>query len=396
MKVIIIGGGVGGLTLARACLDAGMAVELYEKRSLSDMFSGPGGIFIQRNAVRVYKLLDGGRIHDRLYQQGGTILEGGFFSKRGDPLYISTPGLADTGERDLGVCLLRPELQQILYDALPAGTVRTERAFERYEEISGGIQVWFRDGSSTTGHVLVGADGLYSTVRARMQGKERLEAPAYSGMTCWRGYFDANGVQLDPRYSWWEYWGRGDRFGYFHVGGKRYSFYAFDNAPPGGSDATEGGAQQALRNRFGGYCQPVRGILELLGQHPIYRDDIYDRPPPGRKWGRGRVALIGDAAHPIQPNLGQGGCIAIEDAFELARRLARHGEHPIVPRVLRAFEAGRTERVTRMFNVSRQVGRLGQTEGALACTMRDWLYRLTPIRLADQQFRWLFAYKPAW
>src|SRR6476469_552920 len=121
-KVIIIGGGIGGLTLARACLDVGIAVELYEKRGLDVMLSGPGGIFIQRNALRVYKLLQSGQIYQRFYQQGGQILKGGFFDQKAEPLYINAPQFI--GEDDLGVCLLRPELQQILFEALPEGTVR--------------------------------------------------------------------------------------------------------------------------------------------------------------------------------------------------------------------------------------------------------------------------------
>ena len=85
LKAIIIGGGIGGLTCASACLNAGMQVELYEKRDLDSMLSGPGGIFIQRNAMRVYELLWEGRIRSQLYQQGAEILKGGFFSKQAKP-----------------------------------------------------------------------------------------------------------------------------------------------------------------------------------------------------------------------------------------------------------------------------------------------------------------------
>lgn len=121
-KVIVIGGGIGGLTLARACLDVGIEVEVYEKRQLEGMLSGPGGIFIQRNAIRVYDLLWSGKISKRFYEQGGKNLKGGFFSKTGDPLYINSAEFV--GEEDWGVCLQRPELQQILYEALPQGTVK--------------------------------------------------------------------------------------------------------------------------------------------------------------------------------------------------------------------------------------------------------------------------------
>ncbi|HEY9648601.1 MAG TPA: FAD-dependent monooxygenase [Chroococcidiopsis sp.] len=394
MKVIVIGGGIGGLTLARACLDRGMEVELYEKRSLHDMLSGPGGIFIQRNALRVYKLLWAGQIYDRFCQQGGSILKGGFFSKSGAPLYINSPQFIQ--EDNLGICLLRSELQQILYEALPEGTVRPGCAVERFEEREDAIQVFFQDGSSTTGDILVGADGLYSTVRARLHGQDRLAPAVYSGMCCWRGYFDGAGLPLDDQYSWAEFWGQGDRFGYFDVGAGRFSFYAFDNVEAGGNDDGEGGGLNALRSRFSGYGGPVPAILEALAHQPIYRDDIYDRIPLGREWGRGRVTLIGDAAHPVQPNIGQGGCMAIEDGFELVKRLAQLIASDALPEQLRQFEASRCDRVTRVFSTSRQVGQLGQAEGAIACFFRDWLYKLTPTKLADQQFKWLFDYVPSW
>ncbi len=393
LKVIIIGGGIGGLTLARACLDAGTQVEVYEKRSLSEMLSGSGGIFIQQNALRVYKLLWNGQIYDRFYHQGGSILKGGFFSKSGEPLYINSPEFIQ--EDNLGVCLLRSELQQILYESLPEGTVKTECAFESFEESGDAVRVFFQNGVTTEGSILVGADGLYSNVRARSEEKDRLEPPVYSGTCCWRGYFEGSGLPLDNRYSWLEYWGQGDRFGYFDVGSGRFSFYAFASTPANGTDEAEGGALTVLRSRFSGYANPVPAILAALTNQAIYRDDIYDREPLRQPWGRGRVSLIGDAAHPVQPNLGQGGCMAIEDAFELAKRLASVREE-VVPSLLRQFEASRYDRISRVFTLSRQIGQIGQATHPIACFIRNWSYKLTPTWLADSQFKWLFDYHPHW
>jgi 2-polyprenyl-6-methoxyphenol hydroxylase-like FAD-dependent oxidoreductase len=393
-KAIVIGGGIGGLTLARACLDVGIAVEVYEKRSLTQMLSGSGGIFIQRNAMRVYQLLWDGKISDRFNQQGGTILAGGFLSKTGEPLYINSPAFIQA--ENLGICLRRSELQQILYEALPAGTVRTECAFESFEDSGDTVRVSFRNGNVTTGTVLVGADGLYSPVRAKLEEQERIEPPIYSGMVCWRGCFDRAGVPLDKRYSWGEFWGQSDRFGYFDVGGGYFSFYAFDSLPAGGNDEAEGGSLNALKSRFADYASPVPEILAALASQKIYRDDIFDRQPLGREWGKGRVTLIGDAAHPVQPNIGQGGCMAIEDAFELVKRLNGVTEEDAIPLILREFEASRSDRTTRVFNTSRQVGQLGQAEGKFACLLRNWIYKLMPTWLADLQFKWLFDYAPSW
>ena len=391
-KVIVIGGGIGGLTLARACLDVGIEVEVYEKRQQIDMLSGPGGIFIQRNAMRVYDQLLSGEISKRFYSQGGKILKGGFFSKTGDPLYINSPSFV--GVEDLGVCLTRPDLQRILYEVLPQGTVKTGVGMSSFEDNGDSVRVCFQDGSTATGDILVGADGLYSKVRASLSNQESLEEPIYSGMCCWRGYFDCSNIPLDKQYSWIECWGRGNRFGYFDVGGGRFSFYAFNNSKLGGDDSTIGGSTKALQLIFSDYAQPVPSIIEALDNQSIYRDDIFDREPLGDQWGKGRVTLIGDAAHPVQPNLGQGGCMAVEDAFELAKLLAIGVNHDQVPSRLRQFESSRSRRVTRVFKTSRQVGRLGQTNSEVGCLFRNWIYKLTPTWLADLQFRWLFDYQP--
>ncbi|BCL37975.1 hypothetical protein NSMS1_44220 [Nostoc sp. MS1] len=389
----MIGGGIGGLTLARACLDANIEVEVYEKRPLNTMLSGPGGIFIQRNAIRIYQLLDSGKIYQRFYSQGGKILKGGFSSKDGAPLYINSPEFA--GEKDLGICLSRGELQQILYEALPPNTVRNGMTFEKFAATEDGVQVYFQDGSTTTGDILVGADGLYSRVRASMSGQKRLEEPIYSGTCCWRGVFNGSNLPLNQEYSWMEYWGQGNRFGYFDIGKGLFSFYAFSNTEKGGNDDSVGGSLNALKLTFSDYAEPVPSILKVLEDQIIYRDDIFDRQPLGNCWGKERVTLIGDAAHPVQPNLGQGGCMAVEDAFELVKLLTRGASSDHVS-LLRQFEYSRSQRVTRVFTTSRQVGQLGQTNSAIGCLLRNWIYKLTPTWLADLQFKWLFDYQPSW
>lgn len=394
-KVIVVGGGIGGLTCARACIDAGLEVELYERRTLDAMLSGPGGIFIQRNALRVYELLANGALYKELYEQGGTILAGGFFSQTGKPLYINVPQFAH--EQDLGVCLLRPDLQTVLYKSLPEGVVRTGCALVNVENLQDRVQIVLQDGSTAEGDVLVGADGLYSKVRASLHRQEPPEEPIYSGMCCWRGWFYGADLPLSDRYSWAEFWGQGTRFGYFDVGGGRFGFYAFCNAPQGGNDDAAGGSLAVLRSLFANYANPVPAIIESLKDQSIYRDDIFDRKPLGTQWGNGRVTLIGDAAHPVQPNLGQGGCMAIEDGFELAKRLRSHNpKQDDTSLLLRQFEQSRSDRVTRVFNTSRQVGQLGQADTALGCFLRNWIYKLTPTWLADQQFQWLFDYRPSW
>jgi 2-polyprenyl-6-methoxyphenol hydroxylase-like FAD-dependent oxidoreductase len=393
VRIIVAGGGIGGLTAARALLDAGMEVVVLERRDLTGMRGGPGGIFIQKNAMRVFEALDGGSVARRLYEEGGKVLDGGFFDVGHRPLYINRPSFA--GEPDLGVAILRPDLQRVLFEALPAGVVRAEAAFAGYRLDGAEVVVELASGEELRGDVLVGADGLRSRVRARLAGQERGEPPLYSGQTCWRGRFQRGQAPLDERYTWGELWSVGTRFGYFDTGRGNCCFYGFSNEPEGGED--ESGPIRALRARFGHFASPVPEIIDSLDESTVYRDDIYDRDPPGPVWGKGPVTLLGDAAHPSQPTLGQGGCMAIEDAFELARllRRGRDAGRPVAA-VLREYEALRAPRVGRVVTDSRNVAKLANTESRWVAKARDWMYRLMPPQVGDWQFRWLFDYRPAW
>jgi 2-polyprenyl-6-methoxyphenol hydroxylase-like FAD-dependent oxidoreductase len=88
--------------------------------------------------------------------------------------------------------------------------------------------------------------------------------------------------------------------------------------------------------------------------------------------------------------------MAIEDAFELVKQLSKSPKEELIPSQLRQFESSRSERVSRVYTTARQVSQLGQIEGPLACFIRNWIYKLTPTKLADKQFKWLFDYAPEW
>tara|TARA_Y100001968_G_scaffold304622_1_gene319775 strand:- start:1743 stop:2981 length:1239 start_codon:yes stop_codon:yes gene_type:complete len=392
--VLIVGGGIGGLTLAHFVRKAGWRAQVIEKRPLAEMLSGPGGIFIQLNGLSALRQLDEGRLAEALYAQGGSVLAGGFHREDGSPLYLNDPEFV--GRQDLGVCISRADLQQLLYRDLGPEVVFPGSGLAHFEQDEGGVRVQLEDGTVLSGDMLVGADGLWSRVRTILEERARPAAPEYSGYCCWRGLFSVPDRQILPENSSWaEYWGFGLRFGWFHVGGDRYSFYAFKNTEQGGAD--EGSSLAGLRTLFGDYAAPVPAILDALEGETIYRDDICDRPPIKGPWGKGRATLIGDAAHPVQPNIGQGACQAIEDGFELVQALrAGMTAGQTVAEALRAIEEQRSKRVTRVFKVSRQVGELAQSDTRWGVFARNQLYRLMPNWLGDLQFRWLFDYEAEW
>ena len=232
-----------------------------------------------------------------------------------------------------------------------------------------GVTVRFANGLEERGDVLVGADGLHSVVRARLHGESKLR---YAGYTCWRGLarFEHKGLPSDAAF---EAMGPGKRFAAHHCGKGRVFWYGTKNTPEGRADAPGGRKAEALEC-FRDWFSPIPELIEATPPDGILRNDIVDRKPI-RAWGKGRVTLLGDAAHPTTPNLGQGACQAIEDAVTLAHCLGQGGS---APSLLRLYESRRIPRTTMITNQSLRVGFFGQFENPLACALRDAVTRITP------------------
>lgn len=264
------------------------------------------------------------------------------------------------------VALHRARLHDVLLTAAGSGVVRTGVRVTGYEQTAGRVSVVVDDGSRLETELLVGADGLHSTVRMQMCGTA---APRYAGYTSWRGITPSGSVPAPDRVT--ETWGRGERFGVVDIGFGEIYWFAVADAPPGGTD---GDARAELRARFGRWHAPVPAVLQATPADRILRTDIFDRDPITR-WHDGRVVLLGDAAHPMTPNLGQGAAQAIEDAGALAAGLQTAAT---VEDGLHAYEVARIARTRAFVLASRQFGELAQWRQPLAVFARDLIMRLTP------------------
>jgi 2-polyprenyl-6-methoxyphenol hydroxylase-like FAD-dependent oxidoreductase len=172
-------------------------------------------------------------------------------------------------------------------------------------------------------------------------------------------------------------------------------WFATKNTSEGEEDGpfgTPSGPKAALMELFGGWHRPVPELIAETGERAIRRDDLYDREPLAASWGTGRVTLLGDAAHPMTPNLGQGACQAIEDAVKLARCLEELGEVD-VPSALRRYEELRRERVAWIVRRSRTLGRVGQLENPILCQLRDAALKATPVQVQLRQFERVMLYE---
>jgi 2-polyprenyl-6-methoxyphenol hydroxylase-like FAD-dependent oxidoreductase len=288
--------------------------------------------------------------------------------------------------RELGesaIAIRRSRLQAVLLSGLEEGQVHTGRAVTGFHDDGERVTVRLSDGTTATGDLLVGADGLHSVVRQALWS----DATRYSGYTSWRGMTTLPSQAPSTGAS--ESWGPGARFGIVPVGHGEVYWYATRNAPAGVRDEP-GRAREALRQYFAGWHAPIAAILDATPEENIFRTDIHDRVPLAR-WSQGRVTLLGDAAHPMTPNMGQGGCQAIEDAVVLARCLAREPEPGTA---LAEYEHHRLPRANQIVSRSFQLGRLAQLENTAVRFMRDTLMRLVPSGAALRQVRGVMRFEP--
>jgi 2-polyprenyl-6-methoxyphenol hydroxylase-like FAD-dependent oxidoreductase len=280
----------------------------------------------------------------------------------------------------------RADLQAALLQGLAeaGGKVHLGTACVGFEQTEGYVRASFASGREERGDLLIGADGLNSTVRAHLLGDG---LPRYAGYTAWRAVVTPQ-RELVPRGAV-ESWGRGTRFLFAHVGRGRVYWAAAKNAPQGTEGRPAGSRKESLLATFRGWHEPTEELIRVTDERAIVHTDIYDRDPLGEHWGEGRISLLGDAAHPMTPDLGQGACQAIEDAVVLAKCLSEESDPAAA---LRHYEAHRARRVAVIVQRSRRLGRVAQLKNPLLCQLRDVLLKKTPDQVLLRQAEEIVAY----
>jgi 2-polyprenyl-6-methoxyphenol hydroxylase-like FAD-dependent oxidoreductase len=366
MRALIVGAGIGGLTAAVALRRAGHDVLVLERAP--ELEEVGAGISLWPNAIKALRRLGLGA---EVEAAGEAVLEGSLRTWRGRRLPALDPAQL---EARFGAPLMmfhRAELHRVLHRAAGEEVVRLGAECVGVEQDAQRATVRLSDGSWERGDLVVGADGIRSTVRAAVAGES---SPLYSGLTSWRAVVELDGP-LAERVGSGESWGRGSLFGFARLPGGRVYWYAAARARKGGGG--EPGEKERLRRFFGKWHEPTPEVIGATPASAIIRTDLYDRPPLV-SWSSGRLTLLGDAAHPMLPNLGQGGCQAIEDALALADALGREGD---VVAALAAYSARRARRAARVVRQSRQMARVAHLVGPAALG-RNMALRLAPASFA--------------
>ena len=375
MKTVgIIGGGIGGVATAAALHRFGIHATVYERAPILEEVGA--GMMLWPNAARVLKSLG---LLDQVAALSGSSSHFLVRANCGKALMNIALGTFDVP----ALCTRRSDLLDALLSVLPNDRVRLGHEFTHLEESGRKVVLHFADGRIAEHDAVVGADGIRSRVRAQLFG---ITDPVYRGYVVWRGVASYRGTDVRRGYNS-ETWGPGNRFGILDIGHGRFTWYATANMPL--RDVPPSERQSDLLQRFAGWHQPIPALIEST--ELILQNGAYDLPPL-RQWTSGRVTLLGDAAHPCTPNLGQGGCMALEDAMVLAKCLAKSGEGS-VESALRRYEMLRKRRTRHIQHRSLVMGHIGQWQNRAAVSGRRVVTSLLPAALFEHNLRRVYSYE---
>lgn len=349
---------------------------VFEKAS--EFQAAGAGLSLWSNAIRALDKLGLGKLVEGLSIPEGNV---GVYSWQGEMLSaISMTQLVRKFGRPL-VVVHRARFQEDLLKELGGDVVRFDARLVKFEQTGKAVVAHFDNGWQMAGSALIGADGLHSVVRHQLFPHAQ---PYYAGYTAWRGV--ARCVPMEILAG--EFWGYGARFGLVPMEKDWVYWYATRNAPQGADDGLEG-RKRTLLTLFEHWHPAIRELLAATPEEAMLRNDIYDLKPL-KHWSLGHVTLLGDAAHPITPNLGQGACQALEDAAVLTSCFCRMDT---IPEALQQYEQERIRRTSAIVMQSARTGKVAQWEHPLACRIRNQCIKLLPSSFQIKQLESVVGYQ---
>lgn len=364
MRAVVVGAGIGGLAAAIALSRTGWDVTVLERAPEIEPIGA--GITLWPNAMRALDALgvDVEPISVPAGEGAGLRNPAGKVVMRSEDVELRA--------------LHRGDLQNALLAALPADTVRTGSPVSKVLDDS----VIIGD-EAISADLIVAADGIASTVRGQLWPGV---TPEYRGYTAWRGVTARHTITLTDPADAGETWGKGARFGIIPLRDGGVYWFAAATAPQNVRFPDE--HAEAVR-RFGSWHEPIPTILSATVPGAVLHHDIFDLPPLPT-YVNGRVALLGDAAHAMTPDLGQGGCQALEDAVVLAACLRNSAD---VSGGLAKYDAERRPRTQAVGKLARRVGTFAQADGLLGA-MRIGIMRVVPQRISVGQIERIARWTP--
>jgi salicylate hydroxylase len=345
LDVIVVGGGIGGLFAANALAVQGLRVRVFEQAPAIGEIGA--GVFLTPNSVRHLKRIG---LEPAVQKWGARVGgESRYFRHDGAP--IAPVQVTDSSGWNATFGMHRADLVQMLADALPAGALHAGHRCTGFEQDASKARVSFANGASAEADIVIAADGIHSELRPHVFASSE---PVFSGSVAYRGLVQHQRVPDWPTDRWQMWLGKGRHFLAFPVrAGKLINYVGFVPTDEEMKESwTAPGDPDVLRQAFAGWDPRIHQLLKEV--QLTFRWALYDREPLPT-WTRQRLSLLGDAAHPMLPHLGQGANQSIEDGMALATILAR-ADPARAPQALLAYERLRRDRVAQVQRGARENG----------------------------------------
>lgn len=382
-KAIIVGGGITGLATARGLLGLGWDVTIYEQ---APSFGPVGaGILLAPNAVRALDRLGFG---EELRSKSTAHGEAAIRDQSGRWLLKAR---TDELEKHFGVpsfALHRAELHEMLLSTANEATLLNDYYVTGVKVTSQPVVTF--DGPDGPGEdsadLVVGADGIKSRIRKSLFPDH--PGLAYAGYITWRGLAPAGTVPSGSRdVGVTETWGRGRRFGIVPLGNGQVYWYTTASFP---AESHEQDTLNDLRARYSGWHDPIPTLLASTPPKTLLKHDIYYLRTPLPRYNAGRVLLVGDAAHAMTPDIGQGGCQALEDAVTLINSFSADED---VVTALEEYDRARRARTQKIVRVSALWGKISEWSNPIAAAIRNTITSLIPpslfLRASEDTLGWM-------
>ncbi|NML20700.1 hypothetical protein HHL16_07435 [Pseudoflavitalea sp. G-6-1-2] len=370
MEVAIIGAGIGGLTTALAFKQAGIPFKIYE--SAPELKPVGAGIIIANNAMQVF----------RYFGLAEKIAAGG---NRISVMNITKPGLQPLSSGSLeyfekkyhlsNVAIHRARLHHILTEAVGEEHIVLNKRLKQITRDNKNFQLTFIDGSTHVHEYIVGADGINSKVRKELFKEDELRN---AGQLCWRGVTQFQ-LPQEHHHAVNEAWGKGKRFGFLRIDERTVYWYFLINNKYAESDTD-------ILPLLHDFHPLASQIVRSTSKENLIVNTISDLKPISR-WSMQNACLIGDAAHATTPNLGQGACQAIEDAYVIAQLLQKHS----IGDTFNRYPELRMEKARYIVNASWKIGNLAHLESGIGISLRNLLLKAVPDRVNKKQLEKIFA-----
>lgn len=368
--ISIIGAGIGGLTTALILKQKHFEVKIYEGSPAIKPVGA--GIILANNAMQVMKKLG---LQEKLEQVGNKLSCMKITDTKLKPISVTDLSFFERKYQVSNLAIHRGELQKILAETIGYEHINLSKRLLKIEK-DNAYNLTFDDNSNLERQTIIGADGIKSIIRNQLFEPTKIRN---AKQICWRGVAE---IDLPEKYhkELNEAWGKGKRFGFVKISPKKVYWYALTNTPK------QVDTQTNLLDLFQEFHEDILRIIETTPTNQIIFSEITDLTPI-KKWHQNNLCLIGDAAHATTPNLGQGACQAIEDAYILGKCLE---ENQDINGAFQQYNFRRIKKAHTIVNTSWQIGKLAEFDSNLGVWFRNNLMSLIPKSMNMRQMEMIF------